>query len=183
MSLQQINVAYNPTEDRLLLRITGNEAQGLAEFRFLITRRLLRLLWGGLDKLLDAGVAADPRVDAGARGMMKQFEKEAALASADFKTPYAPQAKAAEVPVLTPLGEAPVLVSRVQLRPLAPGHYLVGLHNETGQGITLTLAPEMIHSIRKLLADSAQKAEWNLDLMENDEKVVGGGPEPGRIIN
>ncbi|MBI5844470.1 MAG: hypothetical protein HZB23_07370 [Deltaproteobacteria bacterium] len=158
MSLQQMNIGFSPVEDRLILRITGKTEDGSAEYRFWLTRRLVRLLWDGLEKVLEADTATDPRVDPEAREMVKQWKEEEAISKADFTTPFTP------APMALPLGEAPILVSKIQLKSMGPDQKVVVLNNEAGVGITLALKPEMIHSIRKLIADAALKAEWDLDL-------------------
>lgn len=176
MSLQQMNIGFSPVEDRLILRITGKTGDGSAEYRFWLTRRLVRLLWDGLLKVLEADTAADPRVEPRAREMMKQWQEEEAISKADFATPFSPEQAA------LPLGEAPILVSKIQLKSMGPDQKVVVLNNEAGVGITLALKPEMIHSIRKLIADAANKAEWNLNLtlLTGPASLT---PDGERIIN
>jgi hypothetical protein len=38
------------------------------------------------------------------------------------------------------------------------------LHPEKGEGIELVLNEQILHSLCKLIIDTAQKAQWNLDL-------------------
>ena len=49
-SIHQIQMAYQPVEDRILVRVSSTE---LAEFRFWMTRRYVKLLWTVLLKLLE----------------------------------------------------------------------------------------------------------------------------------
>jgi len=158
MSIDQINFSFDPKEDRILMRLTQKTAQGAAEFRIWLTRRFLRLMWGGLNQVLEGEAASTAGVEPSAQGMVKQFQEEAALSQADFSTPYSPQV------VATPLGEAPMLAARLQLKAATGGNKMVSIQNEHGKGITLTLTNDMIHSIRKLMVDTALKAEWDLDL-------------------
>lgn len=176
MSLQQMNIGFSPVEDRLILRITGKTPEGSAEYRFWLTRRLVRLLWDGLAKVLETDTDTDPRVEPSAREMVKQWKEEEAISKADFSTPFKPEEAS------LPLGEAPVLVSKIQLRSMGPDQKVVVLNDEKGVGITLSLKPEMIHSIRKLIADAANKAEWdlNLSLLTGAASLTSEGD---RIIN
>ncbi|MDI6796184.1 MAG: hypothetical protein QMD09_04530 [Desulfatibacillaceae bacterium] len=163
-SLQQMNVSFDPTEDRLLWRLTSQTEQGLCEFRLWMTRRMVRLLWGGLDQLLSQDPEKILRVEPAARQAVRQFEEQAALEQADFKTPFRAQDAA------LPLGETPLLVSQIKLNHAADGNKIMALHDKNNQGITLTLSPTMVHSLRKLLVESAQKAQWDLHLQVADLK-------------
>jgi hypothetical protein len=43
--LRQININFDPVEDRLLLRITAGDPGNIDEFRIWLTRRLIQILW------------------------------------------------------------------------------------------------------------------------------------------
>ncbi|MEW5733393.1 MAG: hypothetical protein AB1921_00985 [Thermodesulfobacteriota bacterium] len=172
MSLEQINLSYVPMEDRMLLAATGRVASGLAEYRVWLTRRYVRLLWGALEKLVSESSAADPRVPEPARAAVREFAEQAALSSADFSTPYTPQVTE------RPLGEAPLLVSRIQLKNLPDGKNVLALHDQQGKGLTMTLEIPVVHSLRKLLHDTAEKAEWNLGLSLYAQAAAPVGPKP-----
>lgn len=174
MGLEQINVSYIPLEDRMLLSATGRMESGLAEYRVWLTRRYVRLLWQSLEKALAETAAADPRVPEPARAAVREFAEQAALSSTDFSTPYQPQVTE------RPLGDVPLLVSRLQMKGMPEGKTLVALHDQNGKGLTLTLEPKVLHSLRKLLFDTARKAEWDLgvnlftqdSLPENGQGIV-----------
>ncbi len=157
-NLSQINIGYNPVEDRLLLRMTSGSADGVAEYRMWMTRRFVRLMWNALSQSLDQDTASDHRIEPAGREAVREFEEEAALSSADFSTPYKPRV------VSTPLGPEPVLISRLQIRKEQDGKKVMSLLDRKNQGLTLGLTTGMIHSLRKILVDAVLKANWNLDM-------------------
>lgn len=177
--LNQINVSYNVAEDRMLLRMTAQASEGMAEFRLWLTRRFVRLMWKAMEQVLDRDTAKNPAVMPDSRQALRQFEEEAALSSADFETPYT-----AGEQVVAPLGEEPVLVTRLQIRAAEGDRKFFQLSGAEGRGITLTLAPAMIHSLRKLLADVAARAEWNLELTPVGTPAVAEAPQAdSRTLN
>jgi hypothetical protein len=175
-SLTQINVSFNPVEDRLLMRMTSGAGEGIAEYRMWLTRRFVRLLWQALDKVLEADTVRDPKVDPGGRGVVRQFQEEDALSRADFATPYSPPKT-----VSTPLGEEPVLLSRLNLREAADGNRILTLQNQGGQGVSLGISLSMIHSVRKLLADAVEKAGWDLNLLLYSRTVLSAEHMPHTV--
>ncbi len=154
----QLNVSYNATEDRLLFKICTPVPEGKAEYRMWLTRRFVQLMWQGLDKSMEAESAADPFVEPTQREAVRQFKEEAALSSADFSTPYTKEE------VVTPLGQDPVLISRMQIKQAAEGKKVLIMSGEDGPSVTLALSETMLHSVRKILADAVTKAGWGLAL-------------------
>lgn len=153
--LRQMHVNFDPVEDRVLLRITAGEPGNLDEFRFWLTRRIVRALWKLLDQAVDTEALTDPRVPQESAGALREFKQAAALAEADFSTPFkAEQAK-------TPLGPAPQLISKIQFRQQQGSHLLI-LETNRGQAVNLALNASLIHSFRKLLADQCLAAQWDI---------------------
>ena len=157
--LNQLNVSFNPTEDRLLLRVTAGSEANLSEYNLWLTRRFVRILWDVLNRMLETVVADLPQVTNGNRSALLQFQQEAALSKANFEAPYqAPQN------IARPLGNQPMLPTRVQAKKTPEGHHILILQAAQGQSINLPLGTPLIHSLKKLLADGAQKAQWGLPL-------------------
>jgi hypothetical protein len=69
-----------------------------------------------------------------------------------------------EVQRVHPLGDAPLLVSRLQRRPADDGRMVLGLLPAEGQGIFLTLDTTLLHGLMKLLQRAVEKAEWGFTL-------------------
>lgn len=160
--LSQIQVRYDPVEDRLLLRINTSTR---SQLRCWLTRRIVQRLWPALENALgDRALAeqeaaprpatATPEVKRAVVGM----QREEALAKADFTAAFE------EKDIATPLGEEPMLVSRVRLRGQGPGH-LLRLEPADGSGFNLQLDNATLHSLCELVRRSAEAAGWALDLV------------------
>ena len=168
--MHQMQLTYLATEDRLLFRVNTRARQ---EFRFWMTRRYTAILWHTLTQLLAnrpmtpevpvAPPSADPLVEA-AKQEIKHHE---VVSQADFKTQY-------QESTYLPLGEAPLLLFSVGVKPAPDGQPLLCMHPENGQGIEIVLNEQILHSICKLILDTSTKAEWGLNLVF----VPGTGPAP-----
>jgi hypothetical protein len=150
-SLQQLNIQFEPIQDRLILRILGGDN---SELRIWLTRRYTRLLLGVLDTVIETKIdpVKTPYVE-----QMKEFEREAALSGSNFEDKY----KADEV-IAFPLGEEPILVSRIDYKKLENGNVALTLGVEKGQNINLNLDKTLLHALVKLLNQGCDMAEWNI---------------------
>jgi len=155
--LRQMHINFDPIEDRLLLRITAGEPGNLDEYRIWLTRRFVQIIWKLLDQSITAETMRETMVPQESAGALQEFRQEAALAEADFDTPFA------GAPNRTPLGPNPLLVTKIQIR-RQPGGHLLTLETAQGQIINLALNTGLVHSFRKLLADQTLKAQWDLSL-------------------
>ena len=153
--LRQINVNFDPVEDRILLRLTAGDPGNLDEFRFWLTRRIVRAVWKLLDQAVDTEALADPRIPQESASALRDFKQAAALAEADFSTPF----KAEQT--RTPMGATPLLVAKVQFRQQQGNHILL-LETTRGQVVNLTLNTGLLHSFRKLLSDQCIAAQWDI---------------------
>ena len=154
--ISQMQVRFDPLEDRLLLRVRGKAGE---ELRFWLTRRYVGLAWPALRQRLEQGAPAAASTDsAAARRALASFEHENAVQAADFSTPYAEQ------PSTLPLGDAPVLLSRFSLREGEDGGTVLALHPQEGHGVDLALSRPLLHSFCKLLTDAVARAGWAIDM-------------------
>ena len=165
--LHQIQLAYKPEQDRLLLRARTSSGY---EYRIWLTRRFVGRIW----PLLIGALAADPGVSAQhtaeSREAVLAFQHERALSRVDFSKHYHEQAS------VLPLGEEPILASRLDSRQ-GPGEaHSFAFHSSTGQSVQLRLHKGMLHALCKLLQDTTTKAEWGLDLKVIDIPALH--PEP-----
>jgi hypothetical protein len=165
--LDQLTLQYQAGEDRAYLRI---RAQDQSEWRFWLTRRFVRILWPVLMQVLEAEARVRSQPSAEARKAVLSFQHEHALQKTDFQTAYREGAKS------FPLGEEPVLLSKIQTKRAPGGRPVVCLHDEQNRGIELALNDHLLHSLCKLLADVADKAGWDLDL-----SVVEHRPESEQV--
>lgn len=170
MKLRQINIEYKAEEDRLLMRIASSENQ---EVLLWLTRRCVKLLWGVLLQLArsvpDIATQSHPE----ARSALMDMRHAEAMAGTDFSRPY----QAATAPE-RPLGEAPLLVARLQTRRNPDGSFVLTLLPLKGQGINLNLDEKLLHSICGLLRKVAASTDWALQL--DWPQGAAAGPQPER---
>ena len=164
MRLHQLKVDYDAEQDRLLMLVATNEG---VELRLALTRRFVKLLWPLLVKLAEE---ASPRIKSqanpDARRALLGLEHEQAVSKADFSKPFE------EIPRTTPLGEAPLLLARIQTGHDRNGQPVVALHPAQGQGITLTFDSVLLHSVCRLLQAAVKKSDWDMEL-----KLPGTEPQ------
>lgn len=163
MNIRQMNFQFQPEEDRIVLRM--NTTTGEA-FGFHLTRRFVKALWPVLRKLLAEELKRRAPEQAHAADSVLAFEQEKAVSQANFRAPYDESAQR------QPLGETPVLLSRIQVKTGGAGPILC-LHPSRGAGIELPATPGLLHMVCKPLKDIAARADWNLDLPLPAEKPVG----------
>ena len=133
------------------------------ELRFWLTRRFTRALWPVLLQ------AASPQ----AREAVLSFRHEHAVSGADFRHPF----RADPAPAL-PLGEAPVLLSRVQLKAGPGGCTVLCLHPRQDRGVEIGLTTELLHSLTRLLAETVRRADWDVALALPGDAAVAGDTRP-----
>ena len=108
----QINIEYNAVEDRLLMRVAEKDNHGgCIEYRCWLTRRFINVFITVIDKLIEDGLAADMQVSPDSLAAMKKFQRDAALAKADFSTSYEPDTEKC-----TTIGDDPLLVSTLKIK-------------------------------------------------------------------
>lgn len=153
--LSQMRLQLDALEDRLLLRVNTRDR---AEYRLWLTRRYVKVLWPVLVKLAESNPDVQLQPQPETRAAVLSFQHENALRKADFKTVYREDA------VSLPLGERPTLLARVGVKQAPDGRRILCLDPLQGVGIELSLGDGMLHSFCKLLAETVQKAGWDLDL-------------------
>ncbi|MDI6725528.1 MAG: hypothetical protein QMD32_01075 [Smithellaceae bacterium] len=154
--LQQINISFVPVEDRLLLRITSGQAGALSEYRIWLTRRFVKLFWTTLEQIIGTEINKNPYLSPGNKQEVCRFQEDAALMKTDFSTPY--KAEQAELP----LGEEPILASLIQTGISGDGQHVIRISDLKNRGISITMTPQLIYSVRKLLTDAVLQAQWDL---------------------
>ena len=155
MNIHQIQMAYDKQQDRILLRMSTTEH---AEFRFWMTRRYVKLLWAILIKMLERDPVAAVHADERIRRTMMGFQHADAVRGGEFGKQYEGSAGA------LPLGEAPVLLSRITAKQNPDGQRFLCMHPEQGQGIDVSVNSDLLHMISKLVVDAAAQSDWELNL-------------------
>lgn len=151
--LDQIQISFVAGDDRLLLRVSTQSGE---EYRCWLTRRFVKAIRPSLEQALAAHPRIQSQVDPVAKQALLRFEHEAARHNSDFATPYKDGARA------LPLGAAPVLLTRGQLRPQNDGGMTLSLAPDQGGGIDLALNPSLLHSFVALLDEALKATDWDL---------------------
>jgi len=163
--LHQLQLAYAPVEDRLLFRL---KTQDMTEIRLWLTRRLVARLWQPLLDQLAGNEQVLRQEDPEAKKSVLQFQHEQAVAQSNFGQKFEEKVEA------LPLGTAPILVSKVQIKPGGAGKRTLCFYPEKGQGVELAMDDRLLHSFCKLLADATAKADWALQ--------AAVAPDPGAYV-
>lgn len=175
MRLHQLKIEYDAEQDRLLMMVATNEG---VELRLAMTRRFVKLLWPLLVKLAEE---ADPRIrsqaNPEARKALLGLEHEKAVSKADFSKPYDAGTSA------RPLGDAPLLLARIQTGHDRNGQPVVALHPSEGQGVTLSLDSVLLHSVCRLLQAAVKKSAWDMELKLPGSDPQETGERAARTIN
>ena len=175
MRLHQLKVEYDAEQDRLLMMVA---AAGGVELRLALTRRFVKLLWPLLVKLAEE---ASPRIrtqaNPEARRALLGLEHEHAVSKADFTRPY--DAGGSE----RPLGDAPLLLARIQTGHDRNGQPVVALHPALGQGVTLSFDSVLLHSVCRLLQAAVKKSDWDMELKLPGTEALEGAERAARTIN
>jgi hypothetical protein len=154
--LRQMQLQFQPVQDRLVLRINTGDQQ---EFAFWLTRRLILALWPALVRGLASHKDVILQQDTGGREAVMAFKHEAAAATADFGKPFEESAE-----IRKPLGERPMLVARADVRRADPGRLVLALNPAEGRGVELGLTDELLHNLCRLLAEGVNQTGWGVDL-------------------
>lgn len=152
--LEQFSASFDSMQDRLLLRVRSSDD---SEFRFWITRRYLLLLWPMLMKMAEAFSNRKASGDPLTSSTLAELAHGEAVGSADFGSPY-------QDGLTFPLGEEPILLARITIKPLTGPTQTLTLLPKDGQGINLELDERLVHVIARLLQEAANAAEWALEL-------------------
>ena len=151
--LEQFSASYDAEQDRLLLRIRSSDD---AEYRLWLTRRYLALLWPILMKMAE-DFSARKTTDPLTRNTLAELAHGEAVGKADFASQYKKGS-------LFPLGEQPILLARISVKPLQGNTQTLTLLPQQGQGINLDLDERLVHVLARLLQQAATTAEWGLKL-------------------
>ena len=166
--INQVQLKFVPTEDRLLLRVSTSDND---EFRFWLSRRFARLLWPVIGNLLLENPRIKTQPSPIAQRELLAFEHQKAIDDADFSTPYGEGEKA------LPLGDVPVLLTRFQIREGENDTPVLSMSSQQGQVIDLALNPGLLHSVAELLKNAVAVAQWDLPPMLETQMATGGSGE------
>ncbi|MEZ5627786.1 MAG: hypothetical protein R3E34_09690 [Rhodocyclaceae bacterium] len=145
MQIQQLQVAYDARADRLLLRIATAQRE---EIGVLLTRRLLKALWPGLQRMLNSHLS---RKVPGTR-------TAEADASGTFKAPFD------ETDLAHPLGTEPLLATESRLEPLEGPLCRIMLGETRARQVSFDCDKALMQALCAMIRGTVAKADWDLHL-------------------
>jgi hypothetical protein len=175
MNLERITVEFHAEEDRLVIRVFFD---GKAEIQLWLTRRLVKRIWPVLLQMAQAKPDIQAQPDPEVRKALLGMQHEKALQEVKFSkaAPTEPQRE-------HPLGNAPILVSKVRARRNEKNQTLLSLQPAQGNGVDLALGDTLLHGLMKLMQDTVVKAEWDLALAVPTFSDASSEEDAGRIVN
>ena len=173
MAIHQMQVRYDETQDRILLRLSTTEG---SEFRFWLTRRFVKQLWCMLVQMLEWDQAVERQTDVQARRTVLDIQHEGYAQQANYSKKFE------ETPRIMPFGEAPVVLARAHGKRRDGSTQILSLHPQRGQGIDMTLDTKLLHILSRLLREAVAKADWDITLalhpVGQRSVVAQEGPPP-----
>jgi hypothetical protein len=145
MQIQQLQVAADPIQDRLLLRISTPSQE---EVRVYLTRRFLRELWPHLVGMLFGHLGTQPI----------RLEMKEAPPAGSFEQPFA-NAKSS-----FPLGCTPLLAAEAKLEAAGDGLCRLTLKELKERSFTLTLNADLLQALCSMLRATCEQSKWDLPL-------------------
>ncbi len=164
VAIQQLNLGYNPQQDRLLLRVGLSDD---SELLLWITYRLARQMWQLLSGETHLPTADSIQPHVPAASAVEQFRLEAqaseALKQMDFATKYQPRKEVRN--------EGPLLAIDLKLS----GDHIKHLDVVCLEGVTvgMNLPPQLVLALSNMLQLSMRESGWN----------IGGKALPQPLVN
>ncbi len=160
MPIHQVQIRFDEQQDRLLLRVSTTDG---CEYRFWLTRRFVKQLWGLLLKMVEWDKAVQQQFDTAMRQTVLEIQHEGYAQQGDYSKNYE------ESPRRMPLGESPILLCSGKGVRRDGGLQVLCLYPAQGPGLDMTLDARLLHIFAKLLRDGVARAEWDMKLGLREE--------------
>lgn len=152
-SIQQLNIGYNPEQDRLLLRVGLSDDSELVVW---LTYRIARQLWQLFNKDANLPTAGSINPDAVPASAVEQFGKEVqaaqALKNMDFATEYQPRKQK--------LADEILLVKALKLTGGESRQLEMICVN--GVSVKVNMGSPLILALCNMLQMAAKQASWDI---------------------
>ena len=159
MQIKQLQIAYAPEHDRLLMRI--NSADRL-EVRCWLTRRMVKLLVPGLNDMMKRFMSSDTPLNEQRKKALLQMSREATLQTLDFKTHFHDDIQD------MPLGADPLLITEIELKTAHENNQsdlILKLCTSDTKGFEMRMTEQLQHGFAELLVQTCTQAAWGLDFV------------------
>jgi hypothetical protein len=171
MRLHQLKIEFVAEHDRLLMRLATDSG---SEVLVWLTRRCVKRLWPLLLNMAQTTPEIALQQNTEAKRALLGFQHEKAVRQADFSKPYEEAARE------RPLGQNPLLITRIQPRRDQQGRHVLGLLPTVGQGVHITLDDNLLHGVVKLIQNAVARADWDLELQVPTGMAPAVPEESGR---
>ncbi|MDD9878868.1 MAG: hypothetical protein OXR84_15650 [Magnetovibrio sp.] len=161
--LHQLTMTYTAEQDRMLLRIGTGEN---TEYQLWLTRRFIKVMWGALIQTMERDPEMNRDLMPSVRDAVMAMEHQEQVQASDFS-----QKHNEENTNLTS-NTGPLLVVGGQVKPVNGDLTRINLKTDNGMGIEFALNKQLMHALCHMMITSAQKAEWDLDLIVGDPQVI-----------
>jgi hypothetical protein len=169
MKISQFNLQYISLQDRLLLRMNSATAERV---EFWITRRYLIALWGVLLQVLGADKDVLNQQDSVNKQSVLAFKRQKNLSGIDTKKPFN-----ADPVTHWPLGDTPLLLSKIQIRRLDTNQQSLWLGDARDVGLALPLSESLPHLLTHLITQTHAHSGWQIEAITRyqlqADQVVG----------
>lgn len=179
MDIQQLQLKYQPDDDRVLFRVSFKEQDGtLQEIRSWLTRRLTRNLWPGLVKAMEMQVVLTQPAAAHARaeivGMGMDMSVSQIRDAGGFNKPFQEAASSSR-----PLGDEPLLISEARFTVDGWQPLRISFASKDKGNFEVAFTPQMLHGFCDVLRQAVTAAEWDIAL-----RLPGTDMDPAsRVLN
>lgn len=134
----------------------------LTLYKMWLTRRYVKLLYPILQQLIASDEKSRVQKREEAQRVEEAFEREQAMREAGMQA-EAPKRFATTIQK-EPLGPKPILLSRIEIKPVEDNLGILCLYPQEGSGFEIGIDSLIAQSLCKLLAEVETKAEWALGL-------------------
>lgn len=172
--IEQMQLKFDPQQDRLLLRVNSLDKQQL---RFWLTRRIVKRLLPPLLELLRKSAAGDRSDDAKAAAALFEFEQQNVREQVDFVSEFADDANS------LPLGEDGLLIETVSLTSHEGGDISVKLANKANTSATLRLNEKLLHSLFAILRQALAVADWDIPAATATDITAASEPQKPSLMH
>lgn len=179
MNLHQLQVSFQPEEDRILFRVSfRKDDEPLQQIRAWLTRRLVKRLWPGLLEAMKKQVALDQPMAAHASTEIVSMQHQASLneirARGDFNVPFS------EATDVYPQSETPVIITSVNIQLAAHESARITFVASEKMNFDVCFTKVEFHGFCTVLQDCMKGAEWDIGPALEMPKEAETGP---RVLN
>ena len=152
--LQSISVRFDEIEDRLLIKLSIDDAAGARDLWLHLTRRVCMAWRRDLQTMLEMSAQAPARLDAAGRASVSAAHHEA----------MAQQAAVRHVPpAATPPDARPALITSVHCgRRREDGRWIFRFELRGQASLSIVVTPTTLHGLVEALSRRTQVAGWSL---------------------